>query len=147
MVGVVQASDPDDPSLFLGSGVNNDTLLPWIGYQVNLVMNVPFTYVLAPSVSTVPADSWFVSSGPTPATLQGPGPYAGLYESTFTFSAGTPLMPGDEIDFNYGIHFATSFDYVFTQEMIPLSVPEPTALALVGLGGLMVARRLRRGRV
>jgi hypothetical protein len=50
------------------------------------------------------------------------------------------------LDFNYAIHFVGSTDYAFTQEMIPMfsEVPEPTTLALAGMGGLALALRLRR---
>jgi hypothetical protein len=147
MEGTITTDTIGDPTLYLGSGVNNDTGGAWIGYQVNVVMSTSFTYAVTPSVSTIPSDTWFLASSPTTATLQGPGPYAGLYESTFAFSEGTtPVGIGEELDFNYAINFAGSTDYAFTQEMIPMFsvVPEPSTVALLAIGGLGLALRLRR---
>ena len=150
MTGWVDTDTVLDPTLFLGSGVDNDTAGAWIGYQVNVYVNNPtFTFVGTPTVSTIPGGSWFLASGPTTPTLVVGGFYNGYYEGTFDFSdGGTPLLVGDELDFNYAIHFASSTDYAFTQEMIPMfqEVPEPGTLALAGMGGLMLALRLRRNR-
>lgn len=45
MVGAVNTSDALDPTLTLSSGVNNDTSFAWLGYQVNVYMAVPFSFV------------------------------------------------------------------------------------------------------
>ena len=92
-----------------------------------------------------PDSTWFLA-GTVGPTLQVGGPYAGKYEGTIKYAAGTPLGIGGELDFNYAIHFASSTDYAFTQEMIPIFslVPEPSTLALSGMGGLMLALRFRR---
>ncbi len=45
---------------------------------------------------------------------------------------------GDVDDADYGLFFAA-----FTGPGVPASVPEPTSLALLGLGGLLMARRRR----
>jgi hypothetical protein len=147
MLGWAQTDTTADPTLFLGSSVDNDTGAAWIGYQVNVIMNQSFTFIGTPGVSTVPGSSWVLAGPPTTPTLQVGGPYNGLYEGTIDFSdGGTPLGIGDELDFNYAIHFVGSTDYAFTQEMIPMfsEVPEPTTLALAGMGGLALALRLRR---
>ena len=44
LVGTIATDTVDDPTLFLGSSVDNDTGGMWIGYQVNVVMSVPFTF-------------------------------------------------------------------------------------------------------
>jgi hypothetical protein len=145
MSGTIQTDTALDPTLFLGSSVNNDTGGMWIGYQVNVIMNAPFTFFGTPAVGTVPADSWFLASTVPPA-LQGAGPYAGLYEGTLNFSGGTPLGIGDELNFSYAINFGSALNYAFTQEMIPIfsEVPEPSTAALLTVGGLGLALRMRR---
>ena len=145
IVGTYTTDSPGDPTLFLGSSVDNDTGYVWDSYQVNVIMSVPFTFFGIPTVSTVPPDAWFLASTTAP-TLQSSGPYTGKYEGTMIFSAGAPLGIGDVLFFNYAINFASSTDYAFTQEMIPMysQIPEPGMLALAGLGGLALAFRLRR---
>lgn len=150
MVGWADATDPLDPTLTLGSSVNNDSGLTWLGYQVNVIMSIPFTFaggVLAPSVDNPPNSDWYLSGEALP-TLQLSGPYVGLYEGTLYFNAGTPVGIGGELDYMYSIQFAGSTHYSFTQEgfAYEVMVPEPSALALVGIGGLMLALRVRRNR-
>jgi hypothetical protein len=148
MLGTILTDTPDDPTLTLGSSVNNDTGYMWIGYQVNVVMSVPFTFTApGPTVSNPPTDDWTVANVVAP-TLQVTGPYAGDYEGTLQYSDGTPVGIGGELDFLYSIHFASSTDYSFTQEMIPLyaPVPEPGVFALAGMGSLLFGLYLRRNR-
>jgi hypothetical protein len=145
MLGTVTTDTVLDPTLFLGSEVDNDTSLIWTDYHVNVVMAVPFTFVGTPTVSNPSANDWFVSSVSAPA-FQVSGPYAGLYEGTINFLGGTQIGIGGTLDFFYGINFSSSLDYAFTQEMIPsgYAVPEPGTLAFAAVGGLMLALRLRR---
>jgi PEP-CTERM motif len=146
LVGTIQTDTPSDPTLTLGSTVNNDTGNPWLGYQVNIAMDQPFTFTTpGPSVNNAPANDWFVASIVAP-TLQISGPYAGKYEGTLLFSEGTPVGVGGTLDWAYSISFGSSTDYSFTQEMIPLfsPIPEPSALALIGMGGLILVLHLAR---
>ena len=144
--GSILTDTPADPTLTLGSTVNNDTGNPWLGYKVNVVMDQPFTFSTpGPTVSNPTANDWFVASVISP-TLQSGGPYAGKYEGTLLFSEGTPVVVGGTLDWTYSINFGSSTDYSFTQEMIPLftPIPEPSALALLGMGGLVLGWRLAR---
>jgi hypothetical protein len=148
MLGWMDATDPLDPTLTLGNSVNNDSGLTWLGYQVNVIMSIPFSFTTpGPTVNNPPASDWYIAGVVTPV-LQVGGPYVGLYEGTLFFNAGTPVGIGDELDYLYSISFAGSTHYSFTQEAFAYEtmVPEPSALVLGGLGGLMFALRLRRNR-
>lgn len=146
MLGWVETTDPLDPTLTLSSAVENDTGQAWIGYQVNVIMSVPFTFTTpGPTVNNPSVDDWFLASTVAP-TLQVSGPYAGEYEGTYNFSAGTPVGIGDELDYLYSIHFSGAMSYTFTEEITPMMapVPEPGTIALLTIGGLGFAMRLRR---
>lgn len=144
MLGWAQTTDELDPTLFLGSSVDNDTGGVWSGYKVNVIMSQAFTFSGTPGVSN-PDSTWNLAGIVAP-TLQMSGPYAGKYEGTIDYAGGTPVGIGDELDFSYSIHFLGSTSYAFTQEMIPIfsEVPEPSTIVLAGMGGLALALRLRR---
>jgi hypothetical protein len=147
MLGTVETSSPQDPTLTLGSSIVNESGIMWIGYQVNVIMGTSFTFVSpGPSVSNAQGD-WYLANVWDP-TLQATGPYAGKYEGSLFFNAGTPVGPGGQLDYLYSISFAGFTSYSFTQEAYAYMtyVPEPSALALVGMGGLMLALRTRRNR-
>jgi hypothetical protein len=155
MLGWVQTDSPTDPTLYLGSAVDNDTAFAWTSYQVNVVMPVDFSFVAnSEYVANYPASppngwtpDWTVANVIAPI-LQNTGIYANKYEGTINLTGGTPVQVGDELDFGYGIHFAGSTDYSFTQEMIPMGVvPEPSDLGLASallFGGIELVKRLRR---
>jgi hypothetical protein len=148
MLGWVQTSDPTDPTLTLGSSVNNDSGQAWIGYQVNVIMSTPFTFVTpGPTVNNPPPNDWIVASVVAP-TLQVGGNYNGDYLGTINYSGGTPVGIGDELDFLYSINFSGSSSYAFTQSVMPeiALVPEPGTITLLAIGGLGFAMRLRRNR-
>jgi hypothetical protein len=142
MVGTIDTSGPQDPTITLGSAVGNDTGFTWIKYQVNVYMTVPFSISGTPTVNNPPANDWTVSSytRSSTGTVVSGGPYNGDYEQTMIFSAGTPVTSaaeptgvGDELDFSYAIHFSSLSEYTFTQEMIPIgAVPEPSSFGLIG---------------
>jgi hypothetical protein len=146
MLGWVDTDTATDPTLTLASGIDNDTAFAWIGYQVNVIMPNTFSFVGTPSVQNFPLSDWSVTSVAAP-TLQVSGIYAGDYEGTMDFAAGTPVGIGGELDFSYAIHFTGATEYSFTQEMIPTEVPEPNELGLASgllFGGFELVKRLRK---
>jgi hypothetical protein len=147
MVGVIRTTDPLDPTLTLSGALNNDTGNAWIGYTINVILATNFSFVApGPTVSNPSVNDWFVASVVNP-TLQLSGPNVGLWEGTLNFSGGTPIGVGGEMDYLYSINFSGLTVFNFTQEMIPIfaAIPEPSALALGGIGALLLAwRRSRR---
>jgi hypothetical protein len=144
MVGWVGTTGGGDPTLTLGTTINNDSSFAWTAFIVNVYMNNPFT-LLPLGVPSSPNSDWNVGSytpnaGPTVSQY-------GDYIGTIVYDGGTPI-PNDNVsalDFSYQLGFSGSPSYVFTQEMIP--VPEPSTVALVAIGGLFLAQyALRRGR-
>lgn len=152
MVGTIDTSDSVDPRLTLASSISNDTNFPWGDYHVNVYMlsntfTIANSGTFAPSVDNPPNSDWSVSSVVEPSSMLLTGPYAGYYEGTVNFLAGTPVAIGDELDFAYTIQFSGASHFAFTQEVIPSTVvPEPGTLSLVAMSGLlfgwgMMARR------
>jgi hypothetical protein len=148
MSGWVTTDTPTDPTLTLGSSVINETAGAWIGYEVDVIMNQTFTFTTpGPTVNNPPPNDWVVASVVAP-TYQATGPYAGDYEGTLYYSGGTPVGVGGELDYLYSINFSGATSYTFTEQITPwfAEVPEPGTLALAGMGGLLLALRLRRNR-
>ena len=149
MVGTITTDTPYDPVLRLGSTVDNDTGVPWMGYIVNVSMNNSFT--LSDVILYAPA-SWAVAS-PVQPTSDGQGLWTGsmLFQSP---SSADAIPNGGTIDFSYKMTFAGLTSYSFTQEMIPLMegmipVPEPGLMAGIGGAALLLislASRSRRAR-
>ena len=146
MKAIIDTDTPLDPNLTLSSSVNNDTGFAWNGYQVNVVMSAPFLFTApAPNAQNPSVNDWFLAAI-VPPTHQVSGPWAGFYEGTLDFSAGTPVGIGGELDFQYTISFGSSTHYILTQEMIPsaVTIPEPSTIVLLAIGGLGLVMRLRR---
>ena len=119
-----------DPTLTVASAINNDTGGTWVGFQVNVFMNNPFSFS-SPNVST-PAD-WTVASVVAP-TLQG----SGMYEGTLNLASGTPVVNGASLDFSYAITFSGLTSYSFTQQMMPVFVPETGKFAMAAAFGALM---------
>jgi hypothetical protein len=145
MVGTIDTSGPEDPTLTLGSAIENDTNFAWSAYIVNVYMSSTFT--LTNAHVTLPVD-WSIASVVEPSTPLVSGPFAGDYEATLNLSSGTPVAILGEIDFDYQLKFSGASHFNFTQEVIPVAVPEPGTLGLVAMSGLLLgwgtlARRRR----
>ncbi len=148
MVGYVTLDSAEDPILTLNGTINNQTASAWYGYQINVIMSIPFTFVSpGPTVGNPPIYDWFVAGVGAP-TVQLSGPYIGQYMGSLYFSKGTDIMFNESLDFLYSIEFSGSWGFQFTQEMIPwaTTIPEPSTAVLAGFGALVLALRLRRNR-
>jgi PEP-CTERM motif len=144
MVGDIYTDTIADPTLTISSSVNNDTGFAWNGYQVNVVMSAPFSFTApAPNAQNPPANDWFLAAVVPPTLQGGASPWSGYYEGTLDFSAGTPVGINGKLDFQYTISFGSSTHYILTQEMIPsmVTIPEPSTIALLAIGGLGLALR------
>lgn len=133
--GTITTSSANDPMLTMMNTIDNETGLDWIGYHVNVSMNNAFA--ISGDYVSLPAD-WASTITSQPVDVGG-----GLYVGQIDYTAGTPLANGGTLDFGYSISFSGLTNFTFQQEMIPVSVPEPTTMALVGCGllGLFALRR------
>jgi hypothetical protein len=119
----VTTDSSGDPTLMLGNAIVNDTGFAWTGYEVTVTMGQTFS--LSSALVTVPPD-WTVSS-----VMQPGAPVAGVYTGDIIFGAGTPVQPGQALDFSYQLSFLGSVQ--FTETLTP--TPEPATCSLL-LGGL-----------
>jgi len=139
MEGTFQTDTPADPALVIRNALDNDTGFTWTGYHVNVVLSSDFSIydaqVYAPG-------GWTVSYTLQPVLVNS-GIYAGKYMGQIEYAAGTPVLNGDVLDFGYTIEFSGYTSFTFCQELVP--VPEPTAFALLTLGGaFVICRRFPR---
>jgi hypothetical protein len=149
MVGTIDTDTPEDPTITYGNAIDNETAFAWTKFYVNYTLDSRTSItggLLALGVPAVdyPAD-W---SGAITQQLA----YVGNvtigaysykeYKGTITYTAGTPVVPGDELDFTYKLQgLSGGTHYIYTQEMVPIPEPGTLALVLSGLLGLAVLRR------
>jgi len=138
MSGTITTSDPQDPTLTIANSIDNDSSFAWTEYIVDVSMNTSFS--IASANAAAPA-GWS-------ANITQPGaPVAGIYTGTIDYVGGTPVAiapaSGSELDFAYQVVFSGATSYNLTESVTP--VPEPCALGLLALGGLVLGQRgLRR---
>ncbi len=134
VLGTITTDTAEDPMLIMSNSMDNDTGLAWIAYHVNVSMDSPFT--ISNDNVTLPAD-WSSTITSQPVLV------GSSYVGQIDYTAGTPVANGDTLNFGYTIEFSGATMYSFCQELIPVSVPEPTTLALAtcGLLGLFALRR------
>jgi hypothetical protein len=130
MVGTIDTTGALDPTLTLGSDIENDTNFAWTAYIVNVYMSNTFT-LSSVNVST-PGDWSVVSVSPVTPTNG-----LGSYVASILLDTGTPIPVGNDIAFSYQLSFNGASHFNFTQEVIP--VPEPGAFDFAALGGLLLA--------
>jgi hypothetical protein len=131
----VTTDSSGDPTLTLGNAIVNDTGFAWTGYEVTVTMSQTFT--LSSALVTVPPD-WTVSS-----VMQPGAPVLGVYTGDIIFGAGTPVQPGQSLDFSYQLSFLGSVQ--FTETLTPTPEPGTCSLLLGGLAlcGWITSRRRR----
>ncbi|MGA2603206.1 MAG: PEP-CTERM sorting domain-containing protein [Verrucomicrobiia bacterium] len=139
MNGWVQTTGGTDPTLTLASDIENDTNFAWTAYIVNVYMSNTFT--LSNFNVLTPGD-WGVVSISAVTPTNG----LGSYVVSALLDTGAPIPVGNDIAFSYQLSFSGASHFNFTQEVIPIGVPEPGAFALVALSGglLTLARRRQR---
>jgi hypothetical protein len=131
-------TDGGDPTFTLNTSIVNSTAFAWASYIVNVTMSTPFT--ISGQIVNVPAD-WSATITQVPILV------GSDYTGQITMAPGAaPIAIGQTLDFTYSVTFAGGGSFSFTQEMVPVPVPEPGTLGLLACGGLLLAlvRRQRR---
>jgi hypothetical protein len=142
LLGNITTGSPLDPTLKISNSIDNDTtnMGAWAAFQVNIYMSTPFTVTNVTVMN--PANDWTVVS------YNAAGSYTGSnYVAQIVYDTGTPVPVGGTLDFGYSLQFAGATHYELCQEFIPTAVPEPSSIALVALGSLlMTTASMVRGR-
>jgi len=130
-------SDPTDPNFSTTLDIVNTSGFAWTGYLVDVSMNNTFT--ISNAVVNLPV-------GWTAMVTQPGAPVLGVYTGHIIYSGGPVVAINDHFNFGYDVGFAGGPNINFNQVLTP--VPEPAALSLLGIGGLLVAglRATRRQR-
>jgi hypothetical protein len=120
-----------DPTLALYQDIDNDTGYAWGDYHVTVTMNKSFNF----------SNVGVFNSGWTFTPPSAPVQVGTNWIGSIDYYAGTPVLNGGILTFNYSVTFIGSAK--FCEELMPSPVPEPGTFALVtcGLAGLLVLRR------
>lgn len=127
----------EDPNLTIHNTIDNDTTFAWTAYHVNVFLATNFT--LSAATIYPPPNDWTINPIIQPIWN------GSAYEGQIDYVGGTPIAINGAFEFGYKMTFSGLTSFTFTQELIPL--PEPSSIALVAIGGLLLARfTLGRGR-
>jgi hypothetical protein len=131
ILGDILTDTEVDPTLAFYQSIDNDTAFAWGDYHVKVTMNKSFTF----------SNVGVVNSGWTFAPVATPTMVGTNWIGYIDYYAGTPVIVGGTLNFNYAVSFVGSVQ--FCEELTPSAVPEPGTFALVacGLAGLLVLRR------
>ncbi len=136
MAAAITTDTPEDPTLTIGTGLDNDTFFAWSGYHIDVFMDRSFQILATPTVSS--PVGWSASYTPN-STFNGT-----LYVGSIDFSylpGGIPVNVGDEFDFSYQVKFSGSTTYSLTENVSVTPVPEPGTLGLLAIGSLLFGGR------
>ena len=135
LLGYFTTDTETDPTLALTHSIDNDTGTDWGDYHVMVTMNKTFSFS---GISVANAGWTYTYTGPTLVGSDWIG-YIDYY-------AGTPVLAGGNLTFNFSVSFTGSVN--FSEQLTPSPVPEPGTTALAVTGGLVLAGlAVRRRRV
>jgi hypothetical protein len=127
---------PEDPTITFNPEVENDSDAPWSGYSVVFTLDTTTSLTIfeLKDVNVANPSGWtstltqLVYQG-----LNGSGKYE--YVGRIDLTGGTQVGIGDVLNFSYVLKFAGSTRYSTTQDMepVPVTVPEPGILMLLGM--------------
>jgi hypothetical protein len=132
----IAANSTTDPTLSIGSSINNTSSFAWTEYIVNLSMNQGFS--INSANVTLPIGWTANITAPTGPDING------NYNGSIDYLGGSAVAVSGTLDFNYVVQFTGSTSYNLTESVT--AVPEPGVFSLLMsggllLGGLMLARR------
>ncbi|MGA2241050.1 MAG: PEP-CTERM sorting domain-containing protein [Verrucomicrobiota bacterium] len=130
--GDIITDSEEDPTLALFNEIDNDTGVTWGDYHVKVTLSKAFTF------SNVGVG---VGNPGWTFTTNAPVHIGSDWIGYIDYYAGTPVLAGGTLDFNYSMTFIGGAS--FQEELMPSTVPEPGTFALMvcGLTGLLVMRR------
>ena len=135
LYGSVTTDSPLDPTLVITESISNSTLATWSDYHVTISMPTNFSFS---NVSVTTPGGWT-------STVTQPGPSnIGSLDFNALSSSGY-ITPGETLAYAFSITFNGPVN--FTETAMPSVVPEPSAVGMGAVGGLlMLIARARRNR-
>jgi hypothetical protein len=131
MLGDFTTDTELDPTVRIIEYITNDTTFDWTDYHITITMNKTFT--ISHTAVVTPTDWTWVITDPTVSGTN----WVGMID--YYQDAGDPVAMGDEGAFGFKVSFLGSV--AFSTAQVP--TPEPTTIALLGLGAISLIRKRR----